>query len=792
MSTSLGAWLPVMPVMAQISDANASKDTSLEEIVVTARKREESLISVPVAVTALSAADINRYNATDLSKIGQLAPQVIIQRTGGGGSGAVFAIRGISSSTTDTGLSSTVSVNIDGTQISRGRIITQGFFDLQQVEVLKGPQALFFGKNSPGGVISLRSAGPTENLEAFVRAGYEFRARERYIEGAISGPLTDTLGFRVAGRASKMRGWMRNTGGPYTQAVLPDFPQPGPADGHSPKTREFLGRLTLEWKPTSEFSSVLKIFASNYRDNGPDGTSEIKCADPNAKPISMNFTNFQSYEDPYGDCRVNGRNSNTTMNPALAAIFPFARDGAPYIRFNSILSSWTNTVNLDDISLTSVTSYYKFKAVYFENFDFTSIGSQFAANDTRSSVFSQEFRAETSLDGPLNATVGAFYDHEKAPFKSAVQLNQLGIDPATGQYMDWGEIFRTSGTTYSAFGQLDYKFTDQLILSLGARYTSESRKQLSFDYYVKPAFEAFWTAVIGAPLVLPLGQSINSRIKNDNVSPEITLTYHPTTHTTLYVAYKAGFKSGGVAQPAVLSPSFDNDTLKFKPETVRGFEIGAKGQFLDNRLRVTAAAYRYKYSDLQVQTFDPQTISFNIGNAASARTTGVEIDGAFQLSESLQIRAAGAYNLAKYLKYEDSPCYAGQTAAQRCVNTFQDLSGERLHRAPKVNLSGGFTYDTPVTEAIYFGLSGDVSYSSGFNVQETQNPLAHQSSYALVNAAAKVHAEDDSWELALIGRNLTNKYIINSSLDKPFGPPGQIAVGVSRPREIAVQGTVRF
>ncbi|RYE50490.1 MAG: TonB-dependent receptor [Hyphomicrobiales bacterium] len=202
--------------VAQEAPSAASSErvgnSALEEIVVTARKREESLISVPVAVTALSATDINRYAASDLTKIAQLAPQVIIQRSGGSGSGAVIAIRGISSSTTDTGLSSTVSVNIDGTQISRGRIITQGFFDLQQVEILKGPQALFFGKNSPGGVISLRSAGATKTLQAYVRAGYEFKANERYIEGAISGPITDNFGFRIAARGTKMDGWMRNTG----------------------------------------------------------------------------------------------------------------------------------------------------------------------------------------------------------------------------------------------------------------------------------------------------------------------------------------------------------------------------------------------------------------------------------------------------------------------------------------------------------------------------------------------------------------------------------------------------
>ncbi|RYE46584.1 MAG: TonB-dependent receptor [Hyphomicrobiales bacterium] len=298
--------------------------------------------------------------------------------------------------------------------------------------------------------------------------------------------------------------------------------------------------------------------------------------------------------------------------------------------------------------------------------------------------------------------------------------------------------------------------------------------------------------MIGGPLVLPLGQSIFSRVKNSNVSPEATLTYHPTSRTTLYAAYKTGFKSGGIAQPAVLSPSFQGGTLTFEPEKVRGFEVGAKGEFLDDRLRLSSAIYRYKYVNLQVQTYNPQTLSFNIGNAASARTTGVEVDAAFKMNEALQLRGAAAYNLAKYLRYSDAPCYVGQTAAQGCVASFQDLSGQRLHRAPKWNLSGGFSYDVPMAADIVLGLAADLSYSSSYAAQEQQNPVARQASYVLVNANVRVRSESDAWELALIGRNLTNRYYTTSAIDKPFGPPGQIVVGVSRPREIALQGTLRF
>ncbi|RYE50489.1 MAG: hypothetical protein EOP21_03710, partial [Hyphomicrobiales bacterium] len=168
--------------------------------------------------------------------------------------------------------------------------------------------------------------------------------------------------------------------------------------------------------------------------------------------MGTDLTNFQNYVDPYGDCKVNGRNSNTTLDPAIATTIPLFRDGNPYTRFWSVLSSLNMTYDADTISFTSVTSYSKFRASYLENFDYTALGSNFSANRSTSETFSQELRARSNLEGPVNATIGLFYEHEKLPFQSAVLLNQLGIDPATGTYMDWGEIFRAKGSTYSAFG----------------------------------------------------------------------------------------------------------------------------------------------------------------------------------------------------------------------------------------------------------------------------------------------------------------------------------------------------
>ncbi|MEC3909134.1 TonB-dependent receptor [Sphingobium sp. CR2-8] len=788
------------PALAQIEGSTAPAQESaqsdarsmggLQDIVVTARKKTESLIDVPVAVSALGAADIAKYNTTNFTRLAEMVPQVTIQSTGGGGSGAVLTIRGIGSSSQDTGLASTVSVNIDGTQISRGRIITAGFFDLEQVEVLKGPQALFFGKNSPAGVISVSSAGATKELKGFVRAGYEFKANQRYVEGAISGPISDTLGFRVAGRASKMDGWMRVGGQVFTLPTDPLFPHAPVPYSRSPGQREYLGRVTLDWAPTDEFRAVLKVFATDSKDRtGTNSTTEIKCANPLGKPVAFDFATGSPLIDASGDCKVDGRRQTASFNPQRAAAFPNARDGNPYNDFWAVLASLNASYEGDSFSITSVTSFYKFKNKFFDNVQFGSQGNFWAYNASASRDFAQELRIQTSFDGPINLMAGGFFESESFPFNQNVSLVSLGLDPATGRFDNFSGGWDSSSKTYSGFGQVTFDILDNLQLAGGARYTYQSYKTIGGNDYVQAAFGAFGFS-------RAQGDLIAGKSSDDNISPEATLTWHPNGNTTLYAAYKTGFKSGGYAQANLVVPSFTENTIRFAPEKVKGFEIGAKGEFFNRKLRLTAAAYRYTFDNLQVQTFDAPTVSNQIRNAASARTTGVELEAIYQVDADLQLHGSAAYNEAKFQSFPDAPCYAGQTVAQGCVPvgtaSTQSLTDRRLARAPKVNLSGGFTYDTGLTNTVRIGFTGDVRYTSNYNASETLNPVGRQNGFALLNTSVRLHDADDKWELALIAQNLTNNYYISNAIDQPLAPPGQIVGAVARPREVTLQGTFRF
>lgn len=787
------ASLIAMPAAAQTATPDAASSSQPaapatsaimnDEIIVTARKRDETLLDVPVAVSALSSADMNRYQANDLTKIGQMVPQVIIARTGGGGAGASFAIRGVGSSALDSGIEQTVSVNIDGLQVSRGRLATQGFFDVQQVEVLKGPQALFFGKNSPGGVISLTTANPTTSFEGYVRAGYEFNADERYIEGAVSGPISDTLGFRFAGRANKMDGYLTNVAGPSVLPSDPNFIRPGAGDRRSPSNREFLGRLTLEWNPSDSLRAVLKVFGSDLANNGETANNEVKCN--GGPPQTLDIVTGTLVSDTFGDCKLDGRRSSTALPVDRAANYPGARDGRPYTDYQSLLTSLTVDVNLDWATLTSVTGYFIYDNGSFDNFDFSSVGTVWGYNQDKSSAFSQELRFGSDFTGAFNFVVGAYFDSSKRDTLGKGAIAALGLDPVTGQYNNWSLISDNSGKTYSLFGQAIIDILPNLELTGGVRWTRETKRVLVANTYVHGVFSTFG-------IVNPAGVALNGSFKDDNFSPEATLSWHPTPNTTLYGAYKTGYKSGGFSNPSILSAGQTINDLSFQPEEAKGGELGAKGRFVENRLTLTAALYNYKFTGLQLTSFDAAAVAFSIRNAAAARTKGVEVDASFIVDDRLTLRGAVGYNRARYLSFVGAPCYTAETAAQGCVGGVQDLSGTALVRAPELNISGGASYDTPVTDTMNLALSLDGRYTSGYWMQENQNPLGYQNGFFLLNAAVRLHEPDDRWELALIGRNLTNHFYGVGSQDKTFAPTNEVTVSMGRPREVALQATYRF
>ena len=807
------AYAAASPALAQgTAQTDQAPDYQNKEIVVTARSTGETLTEVPVAVTALSGEDIERYASADLVKMSQLTPQVEVYGSGAG-SGGAFLVRGIGTTADTAGVDQSVSISLDGSQIARPRTAVASMFDLEQVAILKGPQALFFGKNSSAGVIQLQTANPTSELSGYVTGGYEFKARERYVNAAISIPLTDTLGVRFAGRFTKMRGYVENLGQSKIDPIGPNFigipgvfaPVTLQAPHHrwGPGTEEIAGRITIKWEPTSNYTSIMKATFNKLTDNGGTSTTEPVCA--GTHPTHLGFPDLNS------ECKLNGIRHVTDL-PALYAVGPFSDsrwfDGVPFTDSRSKYFTWQQNLDLGPVLITANTGYSTLKFATRGPYSSTEF-AEFSGGVTEDyKGFSQEVRLITQLDGPFNATVGGYYEKTKTNVTSALFLYNFGPDDfgptPTGSYQSGTGEATARSRAWSVFGQARWDITPDIELAAGARYTKTRKTAIQGQ----PRYVHY-----AASFLLPEGTTLNSRLNEDNWSPEATITWHPTPDSTLYAAYKTGYKSGGIALPTVVTAADTAEGVVFRPEKAKGGEIGYKANLMGRRLRVGLTAYYYKFSGLQLTSYDPVTSAYKIQNAADAKQKGIEGEVEFSVTPELTLRAAASYNSVKYGKFLDSSCYANQTAAEGCYDAnllvdgadadadptndldVQDLSGRRLHRAPKFSASAGFSYDTLVGTGFMIGLNGDIRYTSSAYALETQSPISKQKSYALVNAGVRVYAEDKTWELAVIGRNLTNKRLIGFIQDKP----GAVIPGVNeaniygtRPREIAVQGTVRF
>lgn len=777
-------------------DADDTASTSVPtEIVVTARRRSESIIEVPVAVSAVTAEELQRNNASDLSRIAELVPQVIVQPAASG-SGGIFSIRGVGSSFLDAGIEQTVAVNIDGVQIGRGRIATASQFDLQQVEVLKGPQALFFGKNSPAGVISITTAAPTSDFESYVRVGYEIEAEEKLVEAAVSGPLTDTLSFRVATRLDEMAGWIKNAAISGPNPFAPDFPLEGPSFSETPHRENVAGRVAFRWQPNEAFSADLRITATRSRGSGEDSQEESFCINGTQLSV-LNIMTGDRYFDPASDCSSNRRVSIGRLPSGLAANLPGARGGRSTSRIETYLGSLTLNYEIANFAFTSVTGYSKLDSSGSGLYDLTSFGTIMAVTPEIARNWSQELRVSSDFEGPLNFIAGVYFEDGERTNPVATMLAFAGPDLATGNYHTFHVKYLNETDTVSGFGQLRWNPIEKIEIAGGVRYTRDRKsvegENLYLHYLLGPAFG-----------LAPVGEQVRRKYRESDWSPEATIAYHPTKETTLYAAYKTGYKSGGFSNPATLGSIYiaNPELLEFGAETAKGFEVGAKGYMIDGRLRAEIVAYRYEFDGLQLTIYDAVNVSYFIKNAGSARTSGLEGSLRWRATPDLTLHASAAYNRAKYLSFRNAPCWAGQTEAQGCVGGgasgetssfgFQDRSGERLPRAPELTFGAGFDWSTPVTERLEIGFGADATYTSDYAVHDNGDPRIEQDGYWRLNASLRIGDSRGAWNVSVVARNLLDEYVLIAANDKTFGLPGEYGGYTMRPREVMLQGMIRF
>lgn len=783
------------PALAQ--EEQASDAGGLTDIVVTARRREESLQDVPVSVTALTAELIQKYDMTSLEKISTQTPQFTIGRASNG-SGAQLTLRGIGSSSTSIGIEQSVAVIVDGVYYGQGRVINEGFLDLAGVEMLKGPQALFFGKNATAGVISLRTAEPTKTPEFMARVGYEFKSSNLIGEAMGSGPLSDTLGVRIALRGSNMSGgYFNNRGIDKTYnttninngVVTPHF---APAlTGDNPGEREFLGRVTLQFKPDDRLTMTLKANASiNDSDNNSWNYVPYGC------PTGVYSLN------PAIKCEAKFNVYQNRFPADLAGTNPYSRaDGGLYNQYRSWAVTGIVDYELDGLKLTWVNNFNRNKNQWA--CDCTLVSSNLAAApSTEHSVFrafSSELRGQTSYDGPINLLAGLYYQKTKRDHTQSGSFGNVEdpTAPAAYRYLGYFKRSETDGETISGYTQAAWKMTSTLEATAGVRYTHETKDSYLVQPYVNAALQ----------FLFPQNSFVRGDQTFDNWSPEATLTWKPNRDVTVYGAFKTAYKSGGFSNSGFVSAGTIPSDVAFRPERARGFEAGVKTTLFDRQLRFNVGVYTYNYIDLQVDFFNSQTFAFITTNAGSARTKGVELEFEYAPRglDGFNLRGSLNYNKARYGSYI-APCYGGQSIAAGCNTTFQgtfgqDLSGKPTAVAPEWTGSLGANYETAVSDALTMGVSLDSRYSSSYLASSFAHPLSGQSRYLMLDGSIRVRTNDNRYEFAVIGKNLTNRFVVGGAVDGPNTGSGTgtntatVAdeIGfVSLPRTVQVQATVRF
>lgn len=777
------------PAFAQTA---SSGSLVIEDIIVTARKRDETSLTVPVVVAAVSSAQLNRLAISDMDGIARLVPQLIIAPQGGSVQGGNIAMRGISGPDSNPFGDQAVSFNIDGVQVAKATVRRMSDTDLAQVEVLKGPQALFFGKNSPGGIISIRTADPGDHFEAKATVGYEFEAREIRAEGYVSGPLSDAIGLRLAGYGSDMRGFLKNE--IPADAYLAPTSRP-----RTPDSRDYALRGTAKFDAGGKFNARFKLNFAHLDTSGPAGTTQYMSC-PYGAPQTGSIDN----------CRADNKTMNPGSGPVVGTLDPKFRDGFNYLEQDQLLSSLElNYEVLDNVHLTSVTGIYYLKLIQAQNYENDYSVALPSTNNLKNREFSQELRVQTAYDGPLNFVAGVYLSDTNASTGSHTYLvaaeasglpvlaaNGLDFVPLRTPFQINHYFLRQKGQAYSAFLQMSYEPVDKVEVTAGGRYSYE-KKRLPLVQDGGFGLNPF----AGNPLTdADIIHPIVAKNHWSDFSPEITLSYRPLDTLTLFASYKHGFLSGGFNSG---STDFTKD-LSYDPQTIKGFEGGVKTQLFNNTLRLNLAAYTYNVRDLQVQAYRNATNS--IFNAGEVSVKGAEFDFNYLAPlPGLSLYGGLSYNNGKYTRFHNAQCYNGQTVAMGCVFSpdigalAQDLSGTALPRAPKWSANGGLAYERAIGSALNLGLSTNALYSSSFLTDVTSAPNGRMPKYALLDASVRVGDIDDTWEVAFIGRNLTNKFYWVASTDVPFtggaagtGILGDRYASVSRGRELMLRLSYKF
>jgi len=699
-----------MSAFAQSDEAgNSVRDT----ITVTAQRREESLQDVPVAITALGAADLENRQIRDVNDLQNHIPNAVISTGTGTASSARIFFRGIGEDESRGAIDPAVGIYVDGVYLGRTVGSLVDLVDIERVEVLRGPQGTLYGRNTNGGAIKIISTKPQIG-ENSLDAEVGFGSNQRFsAKGSANISLGDSTALRVSGLQKYRDGFF---------TVTPNGPLAGQNQTNVGKEQVFAIKGSLYHEFNADWSALI---SADYTDDNTDPTPSSIIAQSDDPSVVTDVDNNQFTVEPTGTC---------SGAPQI-----FQAVGC-FVGFNSGVEAFGASLKLDgtigNFDVSSISAYRTLDDELSTHITFP------FSQTTDQAQFSQEVTLSSNFEGPFNFLSGVYYYDED------VQLDSVFFFPFSVE---------VDTQSFAVFGQGTYDLTDQLTLTGGIRYTNENRD---------------FSGTSGAPGVASLAFPQETSVDVDNFTYTGKIDYSLTDEILVYGSYSTGFKSPGFSPDCfAVATCF----LPVTEESLDAFEAGLRSEWLDGALQFNATYFYNNYDDLQIGGTLP-TGGFTRINAGEARIQGIEVETNWFPAEGLNIYANASWLDAEYQNLTafqaglltgtrtdtgtPGPTCSNVTAAAGTAAFDQQIIdcglGLDLKNAPEFKATIGFTYNKPVA-AGNLTLGGDLAYEDSSFGLVANTPGALIEPGVRINARIGYQPDHGTWRIAVWGKNLTDR-----------------------------------
>ena len=742
----------------------------LEEVTVTAQKRLQSLSDVSMSVSAVGADALANSQTSSIESLQYLVPSISF---GNDFNFAKLFIRGIGLNSSFPGADPSVALHVDGAVIAQAGAQMGTMFDLERVEVLRGPQGTLYGRNATGGAVNLITAKPTDKMESYARLTVAGSDLETLAEGAVSGPLADTVRARIALRYLDRDGYGVNE-----------------LTGHDiDNAKQLSGRVSVQFVPGENFDLLLT--AEYHREDDQSNALKFRAAAfPNATAPPPGQVDLRSLATlPGYGVASDPRNVRANVDP-INDRTTYAFTATP---------TWQLT---DAWTLRSITNYRDYEAEFYQDFDVSSYpgcrqpmvgptsNCTIAPGLTRTSgnhwqpLYQHQFSEEMQLNydaDRLHGLLAGYYLKEHIRIE-----NHLGFNPVPAFSSDPRDVRAIfDGTmdvdTWAVFGNATYDLTEKFSVKGGARYSWEQREVFSY--------QATATPPQSAPVPSPLGYPWVRKKDWSNFSPQLGLEYRPHEGLLTYLTWAKGFKSGTAVIGEAGKEFVD-------PEKVDSYELGLKSRLLNDRLQLNLAGFYHQVEDAQFQfTFPlavPPNFTTQMRNAAQIEAKGVELESSWRIARGFTLDTSVAWLDSKFTSFlAPNPLNpAGYTSTSPDTALLEDLTGNRTRMSPEWSISVHPSYDVALTNGATLTLAVNTIYKSKqFHTEFNDDRLASDA-YTLVDANILYTSPGDRYTLNLWAKNLTDEFVWAGSY--AVASTRTIGGTLLPPRTYGVTAGVRF